>query len=183
MGYPLFNAFLPQYLQNLGKGLPPTPMNIVYRNYLITSCCGVPGSIIACKTVDLKYIGRKGTMALATLLTAIFVFLFTISPDPNYQLVFSCLTAFFQNIMYGVLYAYTPEGTSPLLHHRPQRQVWHLTYRSLPGSQPWNRRWNRQQLKPHHRTFRSYCGCLRGRSQPSHANRTFSLPLPPKNFC
>ena len=105
MGYPLFNAFLPQYLQNAGKDVAPTPTNIVYRNYAITSIVGVPGSIIACYTVDMKHVGRKGTIALSTLLTGIILFLFTHSSDPSYQLLMSSLEAFFQNIMYGVLYA------------------------------------------------------------------------------
>ncbi|EMR66389.1 putative sugar protein [Eutypa lata UCREL1] len=108
MGYPLFNAFLPQYLANSGSD-QPTSTNIVYRNYAITSIVGVPGSILACYTVDIKYIGRKGTMAIATAISGMFLFLFTTSGDPNTQLAFSSLEALFQNIMYGVLYAYTPE--------------------------------------------------------------------------
>lgn len=47
-------------------------------------------------------------MAISALLTGIFIFLFTVSADADFQLAFSCLVAFFQNIMYGVLYAYTP---------------------------------------------------------------------------
>ncbi|KAG8533774.1 uncharacterized protein KY384_001515 [Bacidia gigantensis] len=108
MGYPLFNAFLPQYLAQSGNNGPQSN-DIVYRNYAITSIVGVPGSIIAYFTVDIKYIGRKGTIASSTLITGIFVFLFTASTDSNFQLAFTCLEAFFQNIMYGVLYAYTPE--------------------------------------------------------------------------
>ncbi|KAF2108255.1 major facilitator superfamily domain-containing protein [Lophiotrema nucula] len=108
MGYPLFNAFLPQYLANSNSD-QPTAANIVYRNYAIASVVGVPGSIIACYTVDIKYVGRKGTMAIATLISGIFIFCFTISGDPNFQLAFTCLEALFQNVMYGVLYAYTPE--------------------------------------------------------------------------
>lgn len=110
MGYPLFNAFLPQYLAagtNSSGGAVSS--YTTYRNYAITSVIGVPGSIIARYTVDIKYIGRKGTMAIATLLSGIFLFLFTLNPDSNYQLAFSSVEAFFQNIMYGVLYAYTPE--------------------------------------------------------------------------
>lgn len=109
MGYPLYNAFLPQYLANAGPDNPPTPVSVYYRNYAITSIVGVPGSIIGAYTVDIKYIGRKYTIAVATLLTGIWVFLFTVNPRPNYQLAMSSLEAFFQNIMYGVLYAYTPE--------------------------------------------------------------------------
>lgn len=108
MGYPLFNAFLPQYLANSG-GDVTNDVATVYRNYAITAIVGVPGSIVACYTVDIKYIGRKGTMAFGTAVTGVFVFLFTISSDPDFQLAFTCLEAFFQNIMYGVLYSYTPE--------------------------------------------------------------------------
>ncbi|KAF2127447.1 MFS general substrate transporter [Dothidotthia symphoricarpi CBS 119687] len=108
MAYPLFNAFLPQYLANTGGGIENST-SIVYRNYAITAIVGVPGSVIAWYTVELKYLGRKGTMAIATAITGVFVFLFTISSDSNFQLAFTCLEAFFQNIMYGVLYAYTPE--------------------------------------------------------------------------
>lgn len=104
MGYPLFNGFLPQYLQNVG-GETETPTNIGYRNYAITSIVGVPGSIVAYYTVDVRYIGRKYTVAVTTLLTGILLFLFTIRSDPNYQVAMSSLVAFFQNIMYGVLYA------------------------------------------------------------------------------
>ena len=97
MGYPLFNAFLPQYLANAGKDVAPTPNSIVYRNYAITSIVGVPGSLIAWYTVDLKYVGRKGTIAISTLITGILLFCFTISSDSNFQLVFSSLEAFFQS--------------------------------------------------------------------------------------
>lgn len=108
MGYPLFNGFLPQYLAQNGAGGSESTY-LEYRNYAITTVVGVPGSALAYYTVDLKYIGRKGTMATATLLTGIFLFIFTASTDSNFQLAFSCLVNFTQNIMYGVLYAYTPE--------------------------------------------------------------------------
>ncbi|TVY31156.1 putative MFS-type transporter protein [Lachnellula hyalina] len=110
MGYPLFNAFLPQYLSK-GKGSSggAVTANETYRNYAITSIVGVPGSILACYTVDIPYIGRKGTMAISTCLSGVFLFLFTISAESKTQLAFSSVEAFFQNIMYGVLYAYTPE--------------------------------------------------------------------------
>ncbi|KAL2812855.1 major facilitator superfamily domain-containing protein [Aspergillus granulosus] len=108
MGYPLFNAFLPQYLSRAG-GDTTQPTSIVYRNYAITSIVGLPGSVLACYTVDLKYVGRKGTMSIATMITGVLLFCFTASTNSDIQLVCSSLEAFFQNIMYGVLYAYTPE--------------------------------------------------------------------------
>ncbi|KAJ5095700.1 hypothetical protein NUU61_005056 [Penicillium alfredii] len=107
MGYPLFNAFLPQYLSKAGGSENST--YTVYRNYAISSIVGLPGSILACYTVEIKYIGRKGTMAIATMITGVLVFCFTASTNANVQLACTCIEAFFQNIMYGVLYAYTPE--------------------------------------------------------------------------
>lgn len=56
---------------------------------MITSVVGVPGSILACYTVNIKYIGRKGTMAIATLLSGIFLILFTQGTTSNYQLAMS----------------------------------------------------------------------------------------------
>ncbi|KAA8899168.1 sugar transporter [Sphaerosporella brunnea] len=108
MGYPLFNAFLPMYLARSGAN-GTKPNSIVYRNYLITSLLGVPGSILAHITVETRHIGRKGTLAAATLLSGVFLYLFTVSTSDAYQLAFTSLESFFQNAMYGVLYAYTPE--------------------------------------------------------------------------
>ncbi|OAA68506.1 sugar transporter [Niveomyces insectorum RCEF 264] len=126
MGYPLFNAFLPQYLSHGGSSTaagaaaaataraeaetPPT--SVTYRNYAITSIVGVPGSLLAAYTVDNQspFLGRRGTLAISTLVSAVFLVLFaTFGHSPGSQLFFSCIEAFSQNIMYGVLYAFTPE--------------------------------------------------------------------------
>lgn len=103
MGYTLFNAFLPQYLS------ANSSTYITYRNYAITAVCGIPGPLLGWYMVDVKYVGRKGTMAFTTLVTGVLLFCFTATKDANIQLVCSSLESFFQMIMYGVLYAYTPE--------------------------------------------------------------------------
>lgn len=118
MGYPLFNAFLPQYLSHGGstsstdEALATEVTGETYRNYAITSIVGVPGSLLAAYTVDHKspFLGRRGTLAISTLVSAVFLFLFVIyGRSSTSQLAFSCIEAFSQNIMYGVLYAFTPE--------------------------------------------------------------------------
>lgn len=125
MGYPLFNAFLPQYLSHHGDDSSsssvdpqqqhPDPTDIsaeTYRNYAILSIVGVPGSVLAYFTVDSDspLLGRRGTLSIATLVSAAFLFLFVRYGDSApAQLGFSCVEAFAQNIMYGVLYAFTPE--------------------------------------------------------------------------
>lgn len=121
LGYPLFNAFLPQYLSHGGGNsggsdsaatLTSEITGDTYRSYVITSIAGVPGSLLAAYTVDMKspFLGRRGTLAISTLVSAVFLFLFVqLGTSPVLQLVFSCVEAFAQNIMYGVLYAFTPE--------------------------------------------------------------------------
>ncbi len=96
LGYPLFLGFLPLYFKHMGKGQAPTPTSVVYRNYAITSIAGVPGSVIACFTVDMERFGRRGTMILSTLVSGICLYLFTLSSNSDYQLTFSCIEAFFQ---------------------------------------------------------------------------------------
>ncbi|KAI8633697.1 sugar transporter [Xylariaceae sp. FL1651] len=122
MGYPLFNAFLPQYLSHGGAevsaaagGDAPTTATTpteTYRNYAIISVAGVPGSLLAAYMVDHKspFLGRKGTLAISTFVSAVFLYLFaTFGSTPTSQLFFTSVEAFCQNIMYGVLYAFTPE--------------------------------------------------------------------------
>jgi len=143
MGYPLFNAFLPQYLSESGG--ESKSVSTTYRDYAITSIVGCPGSIIACLTVDIKYVGRKGTMAIATLLTGIFLFLFTESANGSFQLAFSCLVALFQNVMYGVLYG-TPHSTTPILFSLTD---FHSLYpRDVPCAKPRNWYGHCQLLQP-----------------------------------
>jgi MFS family permease len=116
MGYPLFNAFLPQYFARYSDSDVQSETSAIsheaYRNYAITSAVGAPGSLIAAYLVDRPspFLGRRGTLAGSTLLSAIFLFFFVIwGTSSMRQLLFSAIGAFFQNIMYGVLYAYTPE--------------------------------------------------------------------------
>ncbi|KAH6845141.1 major facilitator superfamily domain-containing protein [Chaetomium sp. MPI-CAGE-AT-0009] len=117
MGYPLFNAFLPQYLSHGGSNdsgdAPASEITgDTYRSYAITSIVGVPGSLLAAYSVDMKspFLGRRGTLAISTLVSAVFLFLFVqFGKTPSSQLAFTCVEAFAQNIMYGVLYAFTPE--------------------------------------------------------------------------
>ncbi|PWN43691.1 MFS general substrate transporter [Ceraceosorus guamensis] len=110
LAYPLFNAFLPLYLESRSVGTGNASVNETYSQYAYISICGVPGSLIAAWMVEMPRSGRRGAMALGTLLTGIFVIVSTQSPNKGAFLTFLCLEALFQNIMYGVLYAYTPES-------------------------------------------------------------------------
>ncbi|EPQ27410.1 uncharacterized protein PFL1_04948 [Pseudozyma flocculosa PF-1] len=115
LAYPLYNAFLPIYLERAQGVSGSSSVDVTYRNYAIISICGVPGSIIAAYLVELPRTGRRGAMALGTLLTGIFLFAFTTAKTNGAVLGFNCVTALTQNIMYGVLYSWTPE-TFPAPH-------------------------------------------------------------------
>lgn len=109
MAYPLYNSFIPIYLEAKGVSSGGGSLNETYRNYAIQAVCGIPASIIGGFTVEMKRVGRKGTGAIACLCTGVFLFLFTRANTPASVLGFSCIIAFFQNLVYGLLYSYTPE--------------------------------------------------------------------------
>ncbi|PWN51789.1 MFS general substrate transporter [Violaceomyces palustris] len=109
LAYPLFNAFLPLYLSKAQGVSGDDSVYTTYRNYAIVSVCGVPGSLIAAWLVELPRSGRRGAMALGTVLTGVFLFAFTTAKNEAAVLAYSCVTSLTQQIMYGVLYGYTPE--------------------------------------------------------------------------
>lgn len=101
LAYPLFNSFLPLYLKERVSSTAGT--SETYRNYTIISVLGIPGSLVACAVVDWtrgegKWAvgGRKLTMAVSTLLTGVFLFLFTTSKSEAAVLGFSCASGLTQ---------------------------------------------------------------------------------------
>lgn len=109
MAYPLYNSFIPIYLENKGVDQADSSLTTTYRKYAIQALCGIPASILGGLTVDLKRIGRKGTGTIACLGTSVFLFLFTQANTSAGMVGFTCAISFFQNLVYGLLYSYTPE--------------------------------------------------------------------------
>lgn len=108
LAFPLYNAYLPYFLSNRQFYNEPTPPYIVYRNSTIIAVLGIPGALLAGLLVELR-IGRKGAMSISTILTGVFLFGSTTATSSNALLGWNCAYNFTSNIMYGVLYAYTPE--------------------------------------------------------------------------
>ncbi|KAH0443875.1 major facilitator superfamily transporter [Colletotrichum camelliae] len=109
MAFPLYNSFIPIFLENKGASQGDSSLSTTYRNYAIQAVCGIPASILGGFTVDMKRIGRKGTGTFACIGTGVFLFLFTRATTPAGVTGFTCAIAFFQNLVYGLLYSYTPE--------------------------------------------------------------------------
>ncbi|PIA94424.1 putative MFS-type transporter [Cercospora beticola] len=110
LAYPLFNVFLPVYLDTRGAQLGNFSQNIRWRNYAIANLCGIPSPVLAgfmCKSR--WFWGRRGTMIIGALSAMTFFFAYTEVRTDAQNLGFTCAINFCLNIYYGTLYAYTPE--------------------------------------------------------------------------
>ena len=109
LAYPLYNAFLPYVLATRGASFGDGSTYLTYRNSLIIATLGIPGALIGGALVELPKFGRRGTLALSTILTGVFLYGSTTAVTSNGLLGWNCAWNFTSNVMYAVLYAYTPE--------------------------------------------------------------------------
>ncbi len=82
---------------------------MTYRNSLIIAVLGIPGVLLGGALVEIPRFGRKGALALSTVLTGVFLYASTTALTSDALLGWDCAYNFTSNIMYAVLYAYTPE--------------------------------------------------------------------------
>ncbi|CCL98516.1 uncharacterized protein FIBRA_00515 [Fibroporia radiculosa] len=109
LAFPLYNGFVTYFLQTRGADFGDGSIYITYRNQVILSVIGVPGALLAGWMVELPYLGRKGTLAISTVITGVFLFASTTARTSNALLGWNCGYTFTSNVMYGVLYAVSPE--------------------------------------------------------------------------
>ncbi|KAL4070230.1 major facilitator superfamily domain-containing protein [Scleroderma yunnanense] len=111
----LYNNFLPYILTNRGVTFGDGSLYTTYRNQVILSAVGIPAALLAGSAVEAPYLGRKGTLAISSGLTGVFLFASTTSRTSNELLGWNCGYALCSNIMYGVLYAISSE-IFPAIH-------------------------------------------------------------------
>ncbi|KAM3515502.1 hypothetical protein MY11210_000875 [Beauveria gryllotalpidicola] len=109
LAFPLYNAFLPYIQDSRGVDFGDGSTYITYRNTLIISTLGVPGALIGGLLVELPRLGRKGTLSIFTVLTGVFLYCSTTATKSEALLGWNCAFNFCSNVMYAVLYGYTPE--------------------------------------------------------------------------
>jgi hypothetical protein len=109
LGFPLYNAFLPYIQATRGADFGDGSTYITYRNSLIIAVLGVPGCLLGGLLVELPRFGRKGALSVSTVMTGVFLFASTTALTSNALLGWNCAFNFTSNIMYAVLYSYTPE--------------------------------------------------------------------------
>ncbi|KAM0217416.1 hypothetical protein ACHAPQ_003865 [Fusarium lateritium] len=109
LGYPLYNAFIPFIQATKGADFGDGSTYLTYRNSLIIAVLGVPGALLGGWLVELPRLGRKGTLSASTVLTGVFLYCSTTATTSDALLGWQCAFNFFSNIMYAVLYSFTPE--------------------------------------------------------------------------
>jgi hypothetical protein len=105
----LYNNFLPYLLASRGAVFGDSSLYITYRNLVILSVFGVPAAFLAGWAVEVPCIGRKGSLAISSALTGVFLYASTTARTSNQLLGWNCGYACCSNMMYGVLYAISPE--------------------------------------------------------------------------
>lgn len=108
LAYPLFYVFLDEYLASRGANFSVSTYE-TWRNYALVNIVSIFGPMLAGWMCNLRVLGRRYTMVLGALITCAFFFAYTAVRTEEQNVGFSCAIAFFLNIYYGVLYAYTPE--------------------------------------------------------------------------
>jgi len=109
LAFPLYNSFVTYFLATRGAHFGDGSVYITYRNQVILSVIGVPGALLAGCMVELPILGRRGTLAISTILTGVFILASTTARSSDSLLGWNCAYSFTSNVMYGVLYAITPE--------------------------------------------------------------------------
>ena len=105
----MYNAFLPYIQATRGADFGDGSTYITYRNSLIVAVVGVPGALLGGILVELPRLGRKGTLGLSTMVTGAFLYGSTTAATSSSLLGWNCAFNFSSNIMYAVLYGFTPE--------------------------------------------------------------------------
>ncbi|KAI0918836.1 hypothetical protein AcW1_009457 [Taiwanofungus camphoratus] len=109
LAFPLYNGFIPYFLATRGVEFGDGSVSLTYRNQVIISVVGLPAPFLAGWLVELPYLGRRGTLAVSTVITGVFIITSTTSRTSNALLGWNCAYSFTSNVMYGVLYAMSPE--------------------------------------------------------------------------
>ena len=110
IAYPLYSAFLPEYLATRGANISADTTSGVYRDLVISNVSSVGGPIIAGLLLYLlPVLGRKGVLFIGGVTTMALLFGYTAvrTRAQNVGLTSAVYCALY--IYYGVMYAYTPE--------------------------------------------------------------------------
>jgi len=98
LGYPLYNAFIPYIQATKGAQFGHGSTYLTYRNSLIIAVLGVPGALLGGLFVEIPRFGWRGTLAVATVLTGVFLYASTTATTSSVLLGWQCAFNFFQTL-------------------------------------------------------------------------------------
>ncbi|KAL4066875.1 major facilitator superfamily domain-containing protein, partial [Scleroderma yunnanense] len=107
--FPLYDYFLAYYYMRTHVGNGNNSLFTTYRNEVIAAFLSVPAALMAGYLIEVPIFGRRGTLAIFTLLTGVFVLASTTAHTSNAYEGWICGFAYTSTIMYGVLVAMSPE--------------------------------------------------------------------------
>lgn len=108
-GSSLFNALISLYVKAAGGQTGHYSVGEQYAQLLYIALAGAPGTVIAGLMSEIRRLGRKGSMALWTMLTGVLLFGFTTARTPHAVLGWSAGSSVTQNAMWAVLYTISYE--------------------------------------------------------------------------
>jgi hypothetical protein len=95
LAYPLFNVFLPVYLETRGTKFNDGKPSTQWRNYTIVNACGIFGPLLAGAMCNSGWFwGRRGTMIIGALVTMVFLFSYTQVRSQAQNLAFTSSISF-----------------------------------------------------------------------------------------
>ena len=110
IAYPLYSAFLPQYLASRGVNVSADSTYGVYRDNVISNLCSCFGPMIAGLLLYfVPWLGRRGVMVIGALSTMALLFGYTQVKNRAGNVGLSSAVYIAIYVYYGCLYAYTPE--------------------------------------------------------------------------
>lgn len=103
LAYPLYSTFLPYYLAERTKQISSASTNAeIYGSYCYIAACTIPGPIIAGYLIDWKTLGRRYTMAIATLLSGVFLYLSTTAKTTAAVTGWNCTVTIVINLFFAI---------------------------------------------------------------------------------
>ncbi|KAF9222968.1 MFS general substrate transporter [Gyrodon lividus] len=110
LAFTMFNVYYPKLLETgpKGDGVSPSSLEDNLWDVVIFTLGGCPGAILGAYMVE-SSLGRRGSLAGTTLLTAFFCMMFVHVQSPLMVRVSSVGISLSATTMYAVLYGWTPE--------------------------------------------------------------------------
>ncbi|PRP84042.1 hypothetical protein PROFUN_08504 [Planoprotostelium fungivorum] len=108
-GFSIAGAFFPLILRREGLSLNVS-VEDTYRNYILISICGIPGTLLAAGLIELPRVGRKWGMVISSAMMATSCILFATIKSSAAAVAFNGIEYFSQSLFNAILYGWTPEA-------------------------------------------------------------------------